>query len=347
MLTKSDNDGQNTVVSQSNGHKLRWWHWVVLVLLIVGTIYIARQEHGGDVQFRECEGQVFATSYHIKYQSSQDLHSGILNVLQEVDKSLSPFNKTSVISAVNNNQNPQLNKMFSEVFVIAQRVNAETSGAFDITVAPLVNAWGFGFKRGDTNINVDSLLTHVGMDKVRLEDNHIIKSDSAVMLDCSAIAKGYGVDAVGKYLEAKGVEHYMVEIGGEVRLKGLNDNKGKWRIGVNKPSLDSLQTNSEIQDVLELTDVSMATSGNYRNFYRRGGKIFAHTIDPRTGYPVQHNILSATVIATDCVVADAYATAFMVLGLDEAKEVLKRHKELKAYLICGDTDGKYFVYSNL
>ena len=153
------------------------------------------------------------------------------------------------------------------------------------------------------------------------------------MLDCSAIAKGFGVDEIGKFLESKGIANYMVEIGGEVRTKGYNPNGVRWRIGINKPDDDALSVNNEIEQVIELTDISVATSGNYRNFYIKDNKKYAHTIDPRTGYPVQHNILSSTVLATDCSTADAYATAFMVLGLEASQKVLEKNPEIKAYFI--------------
>ena len=154
------------------------------------------------------------------------------------------------------------------------------------------------------------------------------------MLDCSAIAKGFGVDAVARLLERKGIKNYMVDIGGEVVVRGKNSKMNAWRIGINKPVDDSLSVNQELQTVLAISDVGMATSGNYRNFYYKGGKKYAHTIDPRTGYPVQHSILSSTVIAKDCASADAYATAFMVMGLDSAKAFCEAHPELDAYFIC-------------
>lgn len=161
------------------------------------------------------------------------------------------------------------------------------------------------------------------------------------MLDCSAIAKGFGVDAVARLLERKGIKNYMVDIGGEVVVRGKNSKMNAWRIGINKPVDDSLSVNQELQTVLAISDVGMATSGNYRNFYYKGGKKYAHTIDPRTGYPVQHSILSSTVIAKDCASADAYATAFMVMGLDSAKAFCEAHPELDAYFICSGEGDKY------
>ena len=230
---------------------------------------------------------------------------------------------------------------------MAENISNETHGAFDITVAPLVNEWGFGFKKGvEPNKKViDDLRKTVGYQKVKLTpDNHIQKQDPRIMLDCSAIAKGYGCDVVARLLSKKGINDYMIEIGGEIVTKGFNQKKESWRIGVNKPTEDSLNTNQELQTVLNVTDIAMATSGNYRNFYYKNGKKYAHTIDPNTGYPVQHSLLSATVLAKNCATADAYATSFMVMGLEKAKEILRQHSELMAYLIYTNDDGKTEVW---
>ena len=236
--------------------------------------------------------------------------------------------------------------MMTEVFSLAEKISDETNGAFDITVAPLVNAWGFGFKNAG-NINdatIDSIRQFVGYKKIRLENGKIIKQDSRTMLDCSAIAKGYGVDRVAGLFDRKGIKNYMIEIGGELVLKGESPKKDQWHIGINKPIDDSLAVNQELQTVLKISNAGMATSGNYRNFYYKGGKKYAHTIDPRTGYPVQHNILSSTVIAENCAVADAYATSFMVLGLDSAKIICNKHPELDAYFIYTKDDGSTDIY---
>lgn len=334
----------------AQSHPHRWWHIPLLLALIAGTVYVAYDNQGSSksTEYQKCEGSIFGTIYHITYRYDKDLKDSIVSALNEVDQSLSPFNPKSIITAVNQNQNPELNHMFMEVFQIAQTISAATGGAFDITVAPLVNAWGFGFKNKEnvTPALIDSLLMHVGMEKVRLEGNHLQKSDSLLMLDCSAIAKGYGVDAVGRLLESKGITDYMVEIGGEVRVRGVNPHSTPWNIGINKPDDDSLSVNQEIQEVLHVTNISMATSGNYRNYYQEGDKRYAHTINPHTGYPAQKEILSSTVLTTDCVVADAYATAFMVLGLDSAKAVLIQHPELQAYFIYADSTGQNAVWKS-
>lgn len=338
-------------------HPFKWWHIPLLLVLIGGTIYAActndRSKGTGSQPtsamkgdslttqltdssfYRQSSGEVFGTFYHITYDCAEDLQAGIDQALKEVDESLSPFNKSSVITAINQNQSMQTNERFRHVFQLAQKISADTDGAFDITCAPLVNAWGFGFKN-EANVDsttIDSLLQFVGYKKIALQNDTIVKQDARIMLDCSAIAKGYGVDAVADYFESKGVQSYMVEIGGEVRTRGCNSEGNKWRIGINKPTDDPTNTNQELEEVLEVSNTAMATSGNYRNYYVKNSRRYAHTIDPRTGYPVQHSLLSATVLAPDCATADAYATSFMVMGLEAAQRVLQRHPELQACLI--------------
>ena len=316
------------------------WQMPFLLLLIVGTILIIRQQDSATYQHDR--GTVFGTTYSITDQCDSTLQKSIAAELQKVDDALSPFNKKSVITAVNENREVELNDMFIEVFNMAQKISDDTQGAFDITVAPLVNAWGFGFKTGTspTGHDIDSLMAIIGYQKVRLEGRRLIKQDKRTMLDCSSIAKGYGSDVVARFLESRGVTNYMVEIGGEIVTKGISEKRLPWKIGVTKPTDDSLSVSQDLQSIINVTDKSMATSGNYRNFYYKGGKKYAHTIDPHTGYPVQHSILSSTVIADDCATADAYATAFMVMGLEKAKDLLKRHPELMAYFIYSDEKGQ-------
>lgn len=320
------------------------WQLPFLLVLIVGTIFIVKQQR--DMPYQHNEGFVFGTVYHITYQSDKDLQKEIEAELQKVDNSLSTFNKTSVISKVNTNQVVELDDMFIEVFNKAKAISKETDGSFDITVAPLVNLWGFGFKQGKTpsKHTIDSLKQIVGYEKVTLLSKNIKKKDRRIMIDCSAIAKGYGSDVVARFLKNNDIKNFMIEIGGEIVVSGNSDNRVPWKIGVNKPVEDSIKTNNEIQTVLNITNKAMATSGNYRNFYYKGGKKYAHTIDPKTGYPVQHSLLSATVLAPDCATADAYATSFMVMGMEKAKQVLEKHKELWAYFIYTDTKGKLQVW---
>ena len=320
------------------------WQIPFLALLIIGTVLIVMQQRS--MPYQHDEGMVFGTVYNITYQYDSDLKQDIEAELQKVDNSLSPFNKGSIISKVNRNENPEVNDMFADVFTLAEEVSAQTGGAFDITVAPLVNMWGFGtkqFHRPDKE-SVDSLMKFVGFNKISLKNKHVVKQDPNIQLDCSGIAKGYGCDVVARFLRSKGIKNFMVEIGGEVVTSGNSEKRVPWNIGVTKPTDDSLQENQELQTVLNVTDKAMATSGNYRNFYVEGGEKFAHTIDPHTGYPVQHSLLSSTVLAHDCATADAYATSFMVLGIDKAKEVLKKHPELMAYFIYSDAKGNLQVW---
>lgn len=315
-----------------------------LLFLVIGTVIIIRQQH--NTTYQHNAGKVFGTTFSVTYQHDRDLEADILAELQRVDDALSMFNESSIISQVNRNEAVEVNDLFTEVFMRAQEVAKETDGAFDITVAPLVNLWGFGFKNNTppSQHAIDSIRKFVGYKGVSLEGKRIRKTHPETMLDCSAIAKGFGSDRVAKLLRQKGVDNFMVEIGGEIVTQGINEKRLPWRIGVTKPSDDSLSVNEELQTVLNVTDVAMATSGNYRRFYYKDGKKFAHTIDPKTGRPVQHSLLSATVLAKDCATADAFATSFMVMGIDRAKALLAQHSELMAYFIYTDAQGNYAVW---
>ena len=315
---------------------------VFLLFLIVGTIIIVGQNKP---TFRTQQGKIFGTLYTVTYEHNADLQTEIVAAMQAVDNSLSPFNKQSIITAINNNDSTEVDSLFSEVFHTAKQIYAESHGAFDPTVAPLVNAWGFGFKKGTDvcSATIDSLCQLVGFDRIVLDGKQVSKADERIMLDFSAIAKGFGSDCVARVLDSHGIKNYMVEIGGEVVVKGHNKNGNPWGIGITKPVDDSLSVSQELQTVLRLTDCAIATSGNYRNFYYKDGVKYAHTIDPRSGYPVQHSLLSATVIADNCMRADALATAFMVLGADSAMAYCERHPEIKGYFIVAADSGRYEV----
>ncbi len=300
--------------------------------------------------YRNDSGRVFGTYYKIIYTSPEDLHEGIVASLQSVNASLSTFDSTSIISRINQNDtNVVVDSLFTVVFTTAQQVSEQTSGAFDITVAPLVNAWGFGFDptRTRSQATMDSLKACVGYQKISLTDGKVTKQKPCVQLDASAIAKGLGCDVVAQYLESQGVEHYLIDIGGELRLKGNNDKGEKWRIGIQQPAEDSLLVSNDVAAILSLTDVGVATSGNYRQFYYQDGKKISHTIDPRTGTPCQHNLLSTTVVAPTTMLADAYATAFMVLGDRDSIEAVAKANQLAVYLLYAEQDTIQSVYNNL
>ncbi|MDR4930646.1 FAD:protein FMN transferase [Prevotella bryantii] len=320
--------------------------WQIGALLVLTAIIIVIVRQQKTIPFQHNTGFIFGTIYNITYQSDDDLQTEIEGELKKVDESLSTFNKTSTISKINQGKDVKVDDMFAEVFTLGENIAKETDGAFDMTVAPMVNTWGFGFKTGKepSKAVVDSLRNIVGYQKIKMEKKHIIKQNPNTMLDCSAIAKGFGSDVVAKFLRQKGIKNFMIEIGGEIVTYGLNEKRVPWKIGVTKPVDDSLNNQQEIQTILNVTNKAMATSGNYRKYYYKNGKKYAHTIDPKTGYPVQHNILSSTVFADNCATADAYATAFMVTGLDGAKKILAKHPELMAYFIYADQNGKNAVW---
>ncbi|PTN07870.1 thiamine biosynthesis lipoprotein [Mangrovibacterium marinum] len=294
------------------------------------------------------EGMIFGTIYHLSYESPQgeDLHEGVKAELDHFNQSLSTYDPNSVISKVNSNRDTVLDRYFTTVFKKAEKVSEITDGAFDITVAPMVNVWGFGFKNKEnvTEALIDSLKALVGYQKVKLIDGKIVKEHPNTMLDCSAIAKGYGVDVVAAYLRGQGCKNYMVEIGGEVVTRGVNPKGESWNIGISTPDENSFFKEQQMQAIVGLSNKALATSGNYRNFYVEDGKKYAHTIDPHTGYPVQHSLLSTTVLADSCMTADAFATAFMVLGLDKSIEIASQVPEIEVYFIYADEDGKYRSY---
>ena len=295
-------------------------------------------------QYVTNNGSIFGTYYHIIYESP-DGEDWVLDIeaeLNRLDMSLSTYKKESVLSKVNTNQPVVLDSLFINVFNRSQEISEITGGAFDATVAPLVNAWGFGFRKKEnvTPAIIDSIESFVGYHKVRLTDGQIVKDDPRLMLDFSAIAKGYAVDVIAQLLHQKGSINYMVEIGGEVVAKGVNKEGNIWRIGINEPNENEPDVPQALQAIVGLKNKALATSGNYRNFYYENGKRFAHTIDPKTGYPVEHSLLSATVMANDCMTADAYATAFMVMGVKKAQELIKTIDQIDVFLIYNDDEGE-------
>lgn len=315
------------------------------VLILAGaTVWIIYDN--ASAPYQKMEGKIFGTYYHITYQSSADYSAELLHQLNNVDNSLSTFNEQSIVSRINRNENPETDKMFIEVFELAQNISDITNGSFDITIAPLVNLWGFGFKNSSntTQEKIDSLLPFVGYKTLSLRNKKLIKQHPETMLDFSAIAKGYGCDVVALCLEAHGVKNYMIEIGGEIRAKGLSPQKRQWVLGIAKPTDDSVNHSQQLQSTVSMPQTAIATSGNYRNFYYKDGQKYAHTINPKTGRPVIHNLLSATVFAQNCATADAFATAFMVMGVEKAKEILNNNKQISAYLIYSDKTGQYKIW---
>ncbi len=304
-------------MNEESRRKIRVWT-ALLVLVLGGVVLFAFRDSRPETRYYRHQGYVFGTYYNIRYEAAEDLEERILQRLDEFDASLSTFNPHSTISVLNQGRDTVWDAYFSAMYATAQEVNNLSHGAFDITVAPLVNAWGFGFTNRET-------VTPELIDSLRKVKN---------VLDASAIAKGQACDVIAELLRDNGSDNYLVDIGGEVVLHGHNDQGEPWRVGITKPEDDTTGQKAEIQEVIASTDLCMATSGNYRQFYYENGIRRSHTIDPRTGYPVNHNLLSATIVATSCMRADALATACMVLGADSAMMLIESLPDTECYLIC-------------
>lgn len=284
-------------------------------------------------------GPVFGTAYNIKYYSEDDSNytKEFDSLFAVVNASMSTYIPDSKISRINDGETIEIDVHFERVFKTAKEVYKLTEGAFDPTIGAVVNAWDFGPEGKITNIDsttIERLMKTVGFNRMALA-NHRVKKTTNSYLDFNAIAKGYGVDVIAEFLEAKTVKNYLVEIGGDMRVKGINLEKGaSWKVGIDDPNFDGRQSYSK---VISLKDEAMATSGTYRKFkIDEKGNRYAHIIDTKTGYPSKTNVLSVSVIAKDCMTADAYATAFQAMGIEKVREFLNQHPELKAYFIFED-----------
>lgn len=332
-----------------------------LLLSVLACLLVASCQEQARFQYFEYSGRLH-TPYHIKYEYKEPLDDEIRAELDRFYHLFNAFDSTSVVSHINRNEDLRVaDSTFVHLFHTAQMVAELTNGAYDITCAPLVNLWGFGFEDGDsvvTQQHIDSVKQFVGYQKIHLTDGRIVKDDPRVMLNCSSIADGTVCDMVADRFDRLGIQNYMVEFGGEIVAKGINPRGEHWRLGINRPVDDSTGLNQQLETIIHLypsgidpAKVSnngrrgMATSGNYRNFYVKDGKKYAHTIDPREGRPVQRDVLSATIIAPTGGLADACATACMVLGTEGAKLLKEKLPMIDYFLICGDSTGYVTVES--
>ena len=296
-------------------------------------------------------GEAQGTTYSITYISGTETsyQNEIDSIFHVIDLSMSAYVPTSIISRINQDDTTVVvDQHFMKVFNKAQEVSEKTGGLFDITVGPVINAWGFGFSKKenvDSNM-IDSLLMNVGYSLVLLDHNKLIKKKPGVILDFNAIAQGYTVDVLAAFLEEKHIRDYLIELGGEVKAKGKKINNENWTIGIDQPNETELE-GRPLKATIQLKNQSLATSGNYRKYYIENGQKFSHIIDPHTGYPAKNNLLSASVIAPDCITADAYATAFMVMGLEKSKQFLQQHPELQLEVFfIYDEDGKWKTFTS-
>lgn len=318
----------------------------IKIFIVVAILFTLNACKNTPAKYVSNKGMVYGTYYSIKYNSptGADFQQEIKEELNRQTLIFSHYEKEATISKVNDNRDVELEPEFVRCFERAMEISEISNGAFDITAGPLISAWGFGpeDRQKMTPEIVEALKDLIGYQKIKLKDGRIVKEIPEMTINMSAIAKGYTCDLMGEFLAKKGCENYLVDIGGEVVAKGIND-KGKiWTIGIREPKEDPFT--EELNTALKLENRAMATSGNYLNFYEVDGKKYAHTIDPSSGYPVQHSLLSATVLANDCMTADAFATTFMVVGKDIGIEIARQVPGLEIYFIYADEKGEHQVY---
>jgi len=297
-------------------------------------------------------GLALGTSFKITYKDTKkrDYHDTIMNIFDDFENSLSVYRDSSIISKVNRNEDVVLDDYFIAMFKRAEEITEQTGGAFDISAAPLFEIWGWGEKKRVkvTPEMIDSLKQFTGMDKISVVNRKVVKTNPNVRINSNAIAKGYCSDVVAGFIERQGINDYLVEVGGETVLKGKNRTGKEWRMGIDKPIDGNIIPGQALQAIVNITDKALATSGDYRRYYIEDGKKYSHTIDPETGYSAKQNVLSVTVIAFDCMTADALATAFMVMGLDKTKNFLYNHPDIEVFLLYSDGEKlKEFTSENM
>ena len=314
-------------------------------LLLFSLCFSCNSEKNKDILVLN-SGKTQGTFYHIKYLSSEgkNYQYEIDSLLLLVDNSLSTYNENSLITKINSGKQVITDSLFRTVFRNAKEVYKSSNGLFDCSIAPLVNAWGFGFSEKESmdSSRVKNLLKIVDFEKIYLRNDSIIKPKK-MLIDFNAIAQGYTVDLIAYLFDQKGITNYLIEVGGEIRSKGINADDKIWKIGVDKPT-ESIDSKDRFQFILELNNKSLATSGNYRKFYIENGIKYSHVINPKTGFPAKNKLLSVTVIHNDCITADAYATAFMLMGLQLSKDFLSKRKDLEAYFIYSNKKGEFENY---
>jgi thiamine biosynthesis lipoprotein len=319
---------------------------IIKAIFTIATLFVLQSCEQQVVELKKIQfgGEAQGTYYAVTYYASDTLvkQHQVDSLLRDFDMSASIWVEESIISRINNND-PEVvpDDHFIDVFLQAKRVSEKTNGAFDITIGPLVNAWGFGFKNKiivDQHV-IDSLLPLVNFNAIGLADGKIVKNNPNIHIDYNAIAQGYSVDLAGGFLQQMGIDNYLVDIGGEVLARGNKPNGDLWIVGIEKPSED-MNSGRTLKATLKIKNKAIATSGNYRKYYEVDGIRYSHTIDPLSGYPVKHSLLSATVMADSASMADAYATAFMVMGLEKSKSFLDQNPDMEAYFIYSGKNGK-------
>ena len=321
----------------------------ILLAIMVVAIVVMTSCREQDKKYFVNSGVVWTTEYHIKYESQSDLNDSIQQLFTELDKSVSVYNKKSRITDINNNDSVVADDYFIKLYNKALEVNKASEGLYDPTVMPLVNAWGFGYKSGalPTRAQLDSILQFVGLSHVQLNGNKVVKDDQRVQFDFSSIAKGLACDAIAKMLERNGAENYMVEIGGEVVARGVNEIGSTWHVSIDMPMPDDEKgAVHKSALVIKLDSMAVATSGNYRKFKEVEGKKVSHIVNPVTGESENSSLLSVSIVAGDCMSADAWATACMAMGDIKTKAMMENNGSLGVMTISSDAQGNLVIWSN-
>ena len=321
---------------------------IVTCAIAALALMIVSRYCGVKKQYMRLEGVQWTTDYHITYEASHPLNDSVQRVFSLVDSSASVFNPTSLVTALNQNKTNRVDSLIARMYNTALTVNKATRGAYDPTVMPLVNAWGFGFKSGrlPTQRDLDSLLAFVGLEKTRLHGLTLIKDNPNVQFDFSSIAKGLACDEIARMLERNGVVNYMVEIGGEIACRGVNAQGKPWHVSVDLPLDESTAAIHKSALTVQLDKGGVATSGNYRKYKEVQGKRVSHIVNPKTGQSEESDLLSVTVVAPDCMSADAWATGCMVMGTERTKKLLEGNSQLGVMTISADKEGNFVVWSN-
>jgi thiamine biosynthesis lipoprotein len=326
--------------------KRLYWRLIILTGLILP--FLSACSGKKELKIYKMSGSAQGTYYAITYcaDNNENLQPAVDSLLRQFDRSVSSYLPNSLISRMNNNDTTVVaDQIYETIFKKAMEVSVASDGAFDITVGPLVNAWGFGFSK-KANVDqamVDSLLPLVGYRKVQLINGKLIKTDPRIRVDFDALAQGYTSDWLAQYFESKGIHDYLIDVGGEVLGRGFKPDGQLWSVAIEMPARNS-EDERKIQSILSLKDMAISTSGSYRKYYEENGARYSHFIDPSTGFPVKHNLLSVSVLANDCITADAYATTFMVMGLEKSKIFLANHPEIQCYFISDDQKGGFAIY---
>lgn len=321
---------------------------IVTCAIAALALMIVSRYCGVKKQYMRLEGVQWTTDYHITYEASHPLNDSVQRVFSLVDSCASVFNPKSLVTALNQNKTNRVDSLIARMYNTALTVNKATRGAYDPTVMPLVNAWGFGFKSGrlPTQRDLDSLLAFVGLEKTRLHGLTLIKDNPNVQFDFSSIAKGLACDEIARMLERNGVVNYMVEIGGEIACRGVNAQGKPWHVSVDLPLDESTAAIHKSALTVQLDKGGVATSGNYRKYKEVQGKRVSHIVNPKTGQSEESDLLSVTVVAPDCMSADAWATGCMVMGTERTKKLMEGNSQLGVMTISADKEGNFVVWSN-